>query len=334
MGLTHAAASSALGAYALDALDDDEAVLLEVHVAGCAQCADELASLRHAAGWLGTDLAEEPPVPLRSRVLPGIATADRPPLAPPLAAYVAETTRLEALLAVVGDSDWQVPTAAEGWGPKELVAHLLATDSLVTARLGALGVVPETNDDLLERTVAVQARHASLTAAESITEWRRSRNLLVHAAARSSFDAPMNWFGLDTTLAGMLVIRAFETWTHADDIRAATGRLLDPPGPAALGLMTDLLCQAMPIALQVRGLDPGPAVARIVLDGPGGGSWDVALGGAAGNGQPDVVLRTDSISWCRLGADRLDPADVPAAVEGDEALAGMLLAAASAFAVP
>lgn len=334
MTFTHIEASASLGAYALDALDDDEAVLLEAHLAECAPCTEELASLRHAAGWLGADLAEEPPVPLRSRVLPGIATIDRPPLAPPLAAYVAETTRLEGLLEDVDDTDWQIPTAAEGWGPKQLVAHLLATDSLVTARLGAPGVVPETEGDLLERTVVVQARHASMTVAETITEWRQSRNVLVHTAARSSLDAPMHWFGLDTTLAGMLVIRAFETWTHADDMRAATGRPLDPPGPAALGLMTDLLCQAMPIALQVRGLDPLPAVARIVLDGPGGGSWDVALGGAAATDGPSVVLRTDAVSWCRLGADRLDPADVPTVVEGDEALADMLLAAASAFAVP
>lgn len=50
--VTHAEAGVLLAAYALDAVTDDERRELDVHVATCATCADELARHREAAGLL------------------------------------------------------------------------------------------------------------------------------------------------------------------------------------------------------------------------------------------------------------------------------------------
>ncbi len=51
-----------------------------------------------------------------------------------------------------------------------------------------------------------------------------------------------------------------------------------------------------------------------------------------GLGPPDIVVTTDSIGLCRVAANRLGPSELEAGVEGDAALLGVVLVAATAFA--
>ncbi len=62
------------GAYAIDALDDLERAQFERHLADCAECRAEVASLREAGAMLTTASAVAPPPELRDRVLTGITT--------------------------------------------------------------------------------------------------------------------------------------------------------------------------------------------------------------------------------------------------------------------
>ncbi|MEV7968025.1 anti-sigma factor [Sphaerisporangium sp. NPDC088356] len=58
------------GAYALDAIDDEgERRRFEQHLAACAECAQEIATLTETAAWLGVAVVAEPPPGLRVRVL-------------------------------------------------------------------------------------------------------------------------------------------------------------------------------------------------------------------------------------------------------------------------
>ena len=59
-GIDHDQMSELLAAYALDALPPDEAALVEEHLADCARCQSELASLRELAGQLGGPAAAVP----------------------------------------------------------------------------------------------------------------------------------------------------------------------------------------------------------------------------------------------------------------------------------
>ncbi len=67
------------GAYALDAVDDDERAQVEAHLAGCEFCAEEMAGLRATAAALTEAGALEPPASLRSAVLGRIATTPQLP---------------------------------------------------------------------------------------------------------------------------------------------------------------------------------------------------------------------------------------------------------------
>jgi hypothetical protein len=90
------------GAYAIDALDDVERARFERHLADCAECREEVASLREAAALLPDTVALAPPAALRDRVLADIDTV-RP--LPPVVVGVSSTTpgrsrrRIAALVA-------------------------------------------------------------------------------------------------------------------------------------------------------------------------------------------------------------------------------------------
>jgi anti-sigma-K factor RskA len=61
------------GAYALDALDDDERAVFEEHLAGCPACTEEVRGLRNAAAELSHLSEAGPPPELRAAVLGAVA---------------------------------------------------------------------------------------------------------------------------------------------------------------------------------------------------------------------------------------------------------------------
>ena len=96
------------GAYAVDALDDIERAQFERHLAECAECRAEVASLRSTAALLAETSATAPPEGLRERVLADIGTV-RPlppavgkPAAPRRRFRLAALAAAAAVIAVVG----------------------------------------------------------------------------------------------------------------------------------------------------------------------------------------------------------------------------------------
>ena len=96
------------GAYAVDALDDIERAQFERHLAECAECRAEVASLRSTAALLAETSATAPPEGLRARVLADIGTVR--PLPPAVGTEAAPRRRFRlaplaaaaALIAAVG----------------------------------------------------------------------------------------------------------------------------------------------------------------------------------------------------------------------------------------
>jgi anti-sigma-K factor RskA len=70
------------GPYAMDAISAPDRARFERHLAGCEECAREIASLREATARLATATAVPPPSALKERVLAAAAaTRQRPPAA-------------------------------------------------------------------------------------------------------------------------------------------------------------------------------------------------------------------------------------------------------------
>jgi anti-sigma factor RsiW len=97
-------------AYALDALEPDEARAYEQHLAGCDRCRDELAALSESASSLAFAAGPaSPPPELRARIL-AAAQAGRPnvvPLRPRLARTLAAVAAAAAC-AAIGLGIWNI----------------------------------------------------------------------------------------------------------------------------------------------------------------------------------------------------------------------------------
>jgi anti-sigma-K factor RskA len=81
------------GAYAVDALDDDEREQFERHLAECETCRAEVASLQETAALMAETTAATPPPALRGKVLAGMATVRPLPPEHPSTAVVSLDSR-------------------------------------------------------------------------------------------------------------------------------------------------------------------------------------------------------------------------------------------------
>lgn len=106
------------GAYAVDAVDDVERALFEAHLAGCAQCQAEVASLRAAAGELSSTTLTSPPPSLRASVLRDISSVR--PLPPEVSPEQAPAPELPATSAPATSAPDASPRPAGPSAPPSL----------------------------------------------------------------------------------------------------------------------------------------------------------------------------------------------------------------------
>ncbi|WP_243060592.1 anti-sigma factor domain-containing protein [Nocardioides sp. SR21] len=146
------------GAYAVDALDDIERAAFERHLAACAECRAEVASLRETAALLAATEAVEPPTSLRGRVLAEISTVrPLPPEVAPqqprrwLGTLVAAAAAVVVLLGA-GLAVWHQP-----WEENPTVAEsvLSADDAQSTTLELGEATATMTRSDSLGRAVIV-----------------------------------------------------------------------------------------------------------------------------------------------------------------------------------
>lgn len=125
------------GAYAIDAVSDDERVAFEAHLSQCVTCRLEIDSLREATALLAETTAVEPPAELRSTILGSIASV-RP--LPPVVAPPSHPAR--------ADLDQESEYGAEVVANRRWMRPLLAAAAVVL--IGGIGVAvtqPWNGDD-------------------------------------------------------------------------------------------------------------------------------------------------------------------------------------------
>jgi uncharacterized protein (TIGR03083 family) len=337
--LTRAELDDLLGAWAVDALDDDDRVAVEAALTLHPDLAATARSLRESAGRLG-------PIDARpADALAGIvaaAVAVRPPGRDVNLADTGPTTTVEAYIDQVGalsgvldrvpDDAWDLPVTAYPWSVRDLVAHLVAIEAYSASFLG-LGSFDTggLEADHLAMTEATIAEYRNRPVADVVREWRRlAERTAAHVADldQDGLERLMPLHGIPFRVTTAIVARAFELWTHADDIRAAIGQPLDAPPPEVVHRMATESVSSLPLAALGLAAPPGPALAHIVLTGPGGGTWTLRVGGGSDLvAEPDVTLVTDVIDYCRVVSRRLDIDTLAMTTEGDTALAVKLLEA-------
>jgi hypothetical protein len=314
-----------IGAYALDACDDDEMAAIEAYVAEHPDAAAEVERLRAAAAWLGASGPLIPPPNLRSSILLRVGTDVT------AATGVDAYTEIADALARELD-DLAAPLDAvtiNGLSVCNLVAHLAAIDAVFLDELRAPTDRPFPRaDDVVTITDDALAACDGASAFEVFRTWRTTSGKLRDAAAAAPDRMVMGYRANDA-----LVIRSFETWTHLDDIRRAGNRPRYVPGASTLRAMADLSMRVMPWALAATGrTHPGESI-TVVLTGAGGRTYDLPMmPGETPAAAPSTVMTADIVEWCYRFSERVEADDFACAVVGDEALVADLVAAAPAFA--
>src|SRR5262249_52130499 len=249
-----------------------------------------------------------------------------------LAVYLSEAARLDALLDEVPESGWNVRTF-NGLTARELVTHLASMESTVASVIGSPTVPDVTELDVERRTAIFLARFRDRPLPDVRAGWGGWGGAFRGWFAAAPADAAVPVFGLTLGRDSLLVTRAFETWTHADDIRRAVGRHLEPPSAPTLARMADLSVTSMPAALEAAGRAHPDKTGRVVPTARAAPDSRLAPLGFGGVGDaPGVALTADGVAWCRVVSERMAPEALPRTVEGDPALADDLAAASSAFA--
>ncbi|QIJ63282.1 zf-HC2 domain-containing protein [Streptomyces sp. JB150] len=362
--LPHRVLTSLLGAWALSACSPEETAAVEDHLGTCGSCADEARRLREAVGLLHPPETLDLDPSLRTRVLE--ACLDRRPPSIPVpdwaTAYDAETARLDALLQDFGEAEWHAPVRLRWYDGKDrttrrttvagVIAHLLAVDGLVALALGLddpLGDITADRPTPAARTEACW-RSSRIPPTRSVrAPWREQSHALVRAVAFTGGGAgrmtvPYHDFTLP--LHDAMTDRAFECWTHAEDIADAVNYPYEAPSGRHLHRMIDLAARMLPEVLAARrraGLaaparhlvaagEPGRTL-RLEIEGSGGGEWLIPLDSPAASPSPDhevAHVALDDVEFCGLAAGHVSPEDAAAGQDGDrEAIRDVLSAAAA-----
>jgi len=146
-------------AYALDALDREEAARYEEHLATCEECQEQLAQLSGGAGALAFAVeSPAPPPELRSRILDA-ARGERPNVKPLRPRWAAATFAVAAVAAVaaIGLGIWSASLSRSldnERSARQRLEHVLTTPTASVVRVtgqssGTLLVTPSGNATLI-----------------------------------------------------------------------------------------------------------------------------------------------------------------------------------------
>jgi uncharacterized protein (TIGR03083 family) len=282
-----------------------------------------------AAGSLPSDLRERV-LAASQQARPAGRFAPAVPDITPIEAFARAAAAFDAVLVSLDESAWSLPVLRD-LDVQALVGHLIGVEADVRRSLAGDPAVADV--DHVDSTQADADAQTGQPPAQTRAAWRRAADdTLAEVAQGVDLDGEVAMHGMRLSAGDLLVVRAFELWTHENDIRRAAGLPLSSPDASTLQLMTGLAVRLLPHGVTRAGLPVAGLNVHLVLTGPGGGTWDVALG--EGTGDTDrVSIVTDAVEFCRLVANRVAPDDLDLHVTGNAARTDDVLLAASALAL-
>ncbi|BEL05089.1 TIGR03084 family metal-binding protein [Actinoplanes sichuanensis] len=223
----------------------------------------------------------------------------------------AEQRQLETVLARLGPDDWKTPSAAEGWTIADVLLHLAQTEEAVVATAGGQGdpvrwhELGATVDEAMGALVEAERGDGP----EILDRWRAARRASVTALRAADQTQPVRWVATPLKPRTLATTRLAEHWAHALDITVPLG--VDHPDTARLRHVAWLGLSTLPYAFRLAGLPPAPV--RADLTAPDGSTWRLGDPAAAN------VITGPAGDFCRVGAQRLAPADAKLLVSGPQA---------------
>lgn len=238
--------------------------------------------------------------------------------------------RLDALLQSLDADEWRQRTIRD-LDVQGLVGHLTGVEQAFVdaVEFGTDSLGP---DGHVAGTMPSVARQSGRLPAESHREWFEQATASLASVGAFGAETVVPFYGVHLPLDALLVVRAFEMWTHDEDIRRATGRPLPDLDAERLARMVSLVATLLPVGIARVDRTSGCAV-RLVLTGSGGGTWDVNLDGASDPRARVARVVVDATQFCRVVGNRSDLDTAGAIVTGELAVAVDVFVGAAALAL-
>ncbi len=206
----------------------------------------------------------------------------------------AERQRLGRMCQYADPGTWEMPSAADGWWNRDVMAHLAAHDTAAAQLVG--GEPAQELDEFRSQSggdaFSVDAfnawtvnRRSGLSEREVIETWGRAAGSFVELCSRLSDEEwernRYPWLAGDIAAKYLLQSRIVEWFLHGEDMRATNGvsaerQRLWQHWPAYLTI--DMGIRMLPWALDQAGLDLSGHSVQVDVSGPGSGSWHWGLG--------------------------------------------------------
>lgn len=281
------------------------------------------------------------PSELRERVLAAAWTArpvgrpsPEPPRISPVTAFSHAADGLDQTLDGLAAPLWRTPVL-RGLDVHGLIGHLIGVEHDMQQALAGNPAVASV--DHVQSTQAAAEQETAHTPEQTRLAWRQATDhTLALLEPAADLDRIVGLHRTRLPLGSLLIARAFELWTHDNDIRAAAGLPLTKPDSPTLTLMTQLAVRLLPHGIRQVDSEATPVDLHLVLTGPGGGTWNIALEERTDRhlgDVPDVGIVADAMTFCRLVANRISPEDLGPHLTGAVAHVPRILAGAAALAL-
>lgn len=233
---------------------------------------------------------------------------------------------IDRLLSGISDDDWDKPSPLPGWAVRDVVAHIIGTESMLlgvpTPEAGEVSGLAHVRNEIGAMNEAwVGAMRADSPAAmlERFRDITGQRKAVLGAMSEEDWDAVGFTPAGPDSYGRFMRIRIFDCWLHEHDIRAAlslpaTDAELDSP---AARFALDEVAGSMSFVVGKLGKAPDGARVALELTGPLGRTIRVAVDGRAAlvdefEGSPTTSIRLDGLQFTRLcGGRPLCPARSP-----------------------
>jgi anti-sigma-K factor RskA len=251
------------GAYAVNALDPAERAAFEEHLAGCPECAAEVAGLLETTARLASSQAVTPPARLKESVLAQIATTRQISPSPAAAGPVLSRPRSPAATDEAGgpapdEASAVVALRRPGWSwAQRSVAIAAAVLTFVAVGLATLLVQADHARSQLDATQQAVSRVLTAADAHSISGSIAGAGKATIVVSASEGTSVLLGTGLPPAPAG----HTYELWylggAHTSPVPAGTFNP-DPSGHAT-AVLTGTIAGAAGIAVTVEPAGGSPA---------------------------------------------------------------------------
>jgi uncharacterized protein (TIGR03084 family) len=236
-----------------------------------------------------------------------------------------EHADLDAIVAPLEESSWDVPTPAEPWSVRDQISHLAFFDELATAAstraddfLAGMATAAQDVDGFMN---APLEKGRAMPAPEVLGWWRGARAEMLDAFSGLQSSDRIPWYGPPMSAASFITARLMETWAHGQDVVDGLGT--DRTPTERLRHVAYIGVRARPFSYSTRALEVPDEPIGVHLTAPDGTSW-------SWNDDATQTVRGDALEFCLVVTQRRHVDDTSLEMEGPLAREWMSIAQAYA----